>query len=222
MSDKKKPVLISSLITYHLPLITYFMSYQNTKAETLTGALFAPVDWARGCAFALAFSLLTALAAQVAVPLPFTPVPVTMQTFAVLLTGALLGSRLGALAMLLYLIEGASGLPFFASGAGGAHYLFLSPSSGYLISFPVAAFIVGFLTERGWDRRFLTAAAAMFIGSAVILLVGWAWLARFAGVAQAFVLGVAPFLIGDVIKIALAAAVLPSGWAILRKFSIGK
>ena len=190
---------------------------QNTKAETLTGALFAPMDWARGVALVVAFSLLTALAAQVAVPLPFTPVPVTMQTFAVLLTGALLGSRLGALAMLLYLIEGASGLPFFASGTGGVHYLLFSPSSGYLLSFPAAAFLVGALAERGWDRRFLTAAAAMLIGSIIILLGGWAWLSRFFGLAQAFLLGVAPFLVGDIIKIVLAAAVLPSGWAILRR-----
>lgn len=193
---------------------------QNTKTETLSGALLAPMDWARGVALVLAFSLLTALAAQVAVPLPFTPVPMTMQTFAVLLTGALLGSRLGALAMLLYLIEGASGLPFFAQGAGGAHYLLLAPSSGYLLSFPAAAFVVGFLAERGWDRRFFTAVAAMLIGSSIILLVGWSWLSRFVGVAQGFQLGVAPFLVGDVIKTALAAALLPTGWAILRKTSL--
>ena len=195
---------------------------QNAKVETFAGALLAPMDWARGVALVVAFSLLTALAAQVAVPLPFTPVPVTMQTFAVLLTGALLGSRLGALAMLLYLIEGASGLPFFASGTGGVHYLLFSPSSGYLLSFPAAAFLVGALAERGWDRRFLTAAAAMLIGSIIILLGGWAWLSRFFGLTQAFLLGVAPFLVGDIIKIVLAAAVLPSGWAILRKTSTGK
>jgi biotin transport system substrate-specific component len=156
------------------------------------------------------------LAAQVAIPLPGTVVPITGQTFAVLLTGALLGSRLGALAMFAYLIEGASGVPFFAAGGSGIGWLF-GPTGGYLLSYPLAAFVVGLLSERGWDRRVLTAAAAMAIGSVVILLGGGAWLARFMGPAAAFNAGVAPFLIGDVVKIALAAAVLPTGWAVLRK-----
>jgi biotin transport system substrate-specific component len=189
------------------------------KAETLTSAALAPLDWARGLALVVAFSLLTALAAQVAIPLPWTPVPITGQTFAVLLTGALLGSRLGALAMLAYLIEGASGLPFFAASGSGLQRLLLSPTSGYLLSYPAAAFVTGLLAERGWDRRFVTAAAAMSIGSLLILLSGWAWLTRFVGPAAAWATGVAPFLIGDVIKIALAAAVLPSGWALLKRKS---
>lgn len=193
------------------------MNTSYAKAETLTGAVLAPLDWARGLALIIAFSLLTALAAQVAIPLPWTPVPITGQTFAVLLTGALLGSRLGALAMLAYLLEGASGLPFFASGGAGLQRLLFSPTSGYLLSYPAAAFVVGLLAERGWDRRFLTAAAAMAVGSIVILLSGWAWLARFLSPAQAWQTGVAPFLIGDVVKIALAAAVLPSGWALLKR-----
>jgi biotin transport system substrate-specific component len=187
------------------------------KAETLTSAMLAPIDLGRSLALIVAFSLLTALAAQVAIPLPWTPVPITGQTFAVLLTGALLGPRLGALAMIAYLIEGASGLPFFYAGRGGVQHLLFSPTSGYLLSYPVAAFVVGLLAERGWDRRFLTAAGAMALGSIVILLGGWAWLARFVNPAAAFNAGVAPFLIGDVIKVALAAAVLPSGWAILRR-----
>lgn len=195
------------------------MNTSFAKAETLTSAVLAPMDWARGLALIIAFSLLTALAAQVAIPLPWTPVPLTGQTFAVLLTGALLGSRLGALAMLAYLIEGASGLPFFAAGGSGLQRLLLSPTSGYLLSYPAAAFVVGFLAERGWDRRFVTAAAAMGLGSIIILLSGWAWLVSFVGPAGAWAAGVAPFLIGDVIKIALAAAVLPSGWALLKRKS---
>jgi len=188
------------------------------KAETLTGAFLAPLDWARSAALVVAFSLLTALAAQVVIPLPFTPVPLTGQTFAVLLTGALLGSRLGALAMAAYLFEGAMGLPFFRGGAGGAHYLLLSPTTGYLLAFPLAAFVTGLLAERGWDRRFLTAAAAMALGSFVILAGGWAWLALFFRTAgEAFRLGVAPFLVGDLVKIALAAAALPAGWALVRR-----
>ena len=176
------------------------------KAETLSGAFLAPLDWARAAALVVAFSILTALAAQVVVPLPFTPVPLTGQTFAVLLTGALLGSRMGALAMLAFLAEGAVGLPLFRGGAG------------YLLAFPAAAFVTGHLAERGWDRRFLTAAAAMALGSLVILAGGWAWLTLFFRTAsEAFLLGVAPFLPGDVIKIALAAAALPAGWALLRR-----
>jgi biotin transport system substrate-specific component len=163
------------------------------KAETLTGALLAPLDWARSLALVVAFSLLTALAAQVAVPLPFTPVPVTLQTFAVLLTGALLGSRLGALALILYLFEGACGLPFFSFGRGGLAYLLLAPTSGYLLSYPLAAFLTGWLAEHGWDRRFVTAAAAMALGSLVILAGGFAGLLRFM------------------------SPVLPSGWALLRR-----
>ncbi len=187
------------------------------KAETLTGALFAPLDWARSLALVLGFSLLTALAAQVAIPLPFTPVPVTMQTFAVLLTGALLGPRLGALAMCAYLVEGACGLPFFSFGRGGAVYLLFAPTSGYLLSYPLAAFVTGWLAARGWDRKFLPAVAAMAIGSIVILAGGWLGLLRFFSPTAALAQGVAPFLVGDVVKLALAAAVLPSGWALLRR-----
>ncbi len=187
------------------------------KAETLVGALAAPLDWTRSALLVLGFSLLTAAAAQVVVPLPFTPVPLTGQTFAVLLTGALLGPRLGALAMLAYLLEGAAGLPFFRGGAGGVGH-FSGATAGYLLAFPAAAYVTGSLAERGWDRRFVTAAAAMALGSLVILACGWAWLAlMFKGGAEAFRLGVAPFLPGDVLKVALAAAALPAGWALLRR-----
>jgi biotin transport system substrate-specific component len=189
------------------------------KAETLVGALAAPLDWARTVALVVAFSLFVALAAQVAVPLPWTPVPVTAQTFAVLLTGALLGSRLGALALFAYLAEGLAGLPFFHGGVGGPAALF-GPTGGYLVAFPLAAFVTGYLAERGWDRRFATAVAAMALGSLVILAGGWAWLALSLNSAgRAFTAGVLPFLVGDVIKVALAAAALPAGWAILRRTS---
>ena len=193
------------------------MSTSYAKAETLVGAVAAPLDWTRSALVVVGFSLLTAAAAQVVVPLPFTPVPLTGQTFAVLLTGALLGPRLGALAMLAYLAEGAAGLPFFRGGAGGVTH-FAGATAGYLLAFPAAAYVTGHLAERGWDRRFVTAAAAMALGSLVILACGWAWLAlMFKGGAEAFRLGVAPFLPGDVLKVALAAAALPSGWALLRR-----
>ncbi len=189
------------------------------KAETLVGGFVAPSDWTRSALVVVGFSLLTAAAAQVVVPLPFTPVPLTGQTFAVLLTGALLGPRLGALAMLAYLAEGAAGLPFFRGGAGGVGH-FSGATAGYLLAFPAAAYVTGLLAERGWDRRFVTAAAAMALGSFVILAGGWAWLAlMFRTPSEAFWLGVAPFLPGDVLKIALAAAALPAGWALLRRRS---
>ncbi len=193
------------------------MSTSYAKADTFAGALFAPQSWVKSTTLVVAFSLLVALSAQVVVPLPFTPVPITLQTFAVLLTGALLGSRLGAAALALYLFEGAAGLPFFRGGNGGALYLLASPTAGYLLAYPVAAYATGLLAQRGWDRRFLTAAAAMALGSVVILCGGWLGLLRFYSAPQAFALGVAPFLIGDLVKIALAAAALPSGWALLKR-----
>ncbi len=187
------------------------------KAETLTGAWLAPLDRLQTVALVVAFSLFIALSAQVVDPLPFTPVFITMQTFAVLLTGALLGSRLGAAALLLYVVEGAAGLPFFSAGRGGAYHLLYTPALGYLLSYPIAAFVTGWLAERGWDRKFLTATAAMAIGSAVILFGGWLGFLLFQSPGAAFAMGVAPFIPGDIVKIALAAAALPSGWALLRK-----
>src|SRR5205085_5582084 len=116
------------------------MNTSYAKAETLTSAVLAPLDWMRSLALVVAFSILTALAAQIVIPIGL--VPITGQTFAVLLTGALLGSRLGAFAMIAYLIEGASGLPFFVGGTGGLLHL-MGPTGGYLIAFPAAAFITG-------------------------------------------------------------------------------
>ena len=190
------------------------------KADTLIGAALSPMDMTRTVSIVIAFSLFNAIAAQIAIPIG--PVPITMQTFAVTLTGALLGSRLGAAALIAYLIEGAAGLPFFAGGAAGIG-TFLGPTGGYLVSFPAAAYITGAFSEHGWDRHFLTAVAAMAIGSIVILLTGWAWLVVGLGAipVSAFKAGVAPFLIGDVVKIVLAAAVLPTGWALLKRKASG-
>src|SRR5881392_88 len=136
------------------------------RSETLLSVAFAPLDLVRQVGLVIGFSLLTALSAQVVIPIG--PVPITGQTFAVLLTGALLGSRLGAMAMIAYLVEGASGLPFFYGGTGGILHL-LGPTGGYLVAFPAAAFITGAFAEHGWDREFITTAAAMAIGSLVIM-----------------------------------------------------
>lgn len=192
------------------------MSTSYAKPDTLIAAALAPLDWTRAVSVVVAFSLLMALSAQIVIPIG--PVPITGQTFAVLLTGALLGSRLGAMAMIVYLIEGASGLPFFYGGTSGIPHL-LGPTGGYLIAFPAAAFITGAFAEHGWDKRFLTAAASMAIGSAVIMLSGWAWFALVTKtqLSAAFQLTVLQFIPGDIIKILLAAAVLPTGWALLNR-----
>jgi biotin transporter BioY len=185
-------------------------------ADTLLSAALAPLDWTRSVSLVVAFSLLTALAAQIVIPIG--PVPITGQTFAVLLTGALLGSRLGAMAMMVYLIEGASGLPFFYGGSSGIGHL-LGPTGGYLVAFPAGAFITGAFAENGWDKRFFTAVVAMAVGSIVILLAGWAWFSVLTHTPPlaAFKVSVAPHIAGDIIKILLAAAVLPTGWALLKR-----
>lgn len=186
------------------------------KADTLMGAALAPLDSVRSAGLVVVFSLFIAACAQFSIHIG--PIPITGQTFAVLLTGMLLGSRLGAAAVIAYLIEGAIGLPFFAGGGAGL-VRFLGPTAGYLVAFPAAAFIVGAFAEHGWDKRYPTAVAAMAIGSLIIFLGGWAWFAILTNTSPvaAFKIAVLPFLLGDVIKIALGAAVLPTGWALLKK-----
>jgi biotin transport system substrate-specific component len=153
----------------------------------------------------LAFSLFTGLMAHIAIPLPFTPVPITGQTFAVLLCGALLGARLGTASMLAYLAEGIIGLPVFAVAPGAASY-------GYLAGFVVAAFVVGWLADRGWTKDLPRTVVAMIAGEVAIYIFGLAWLARFVPASQVLALGLFPFLIGDALKLLAAAAVLPAGW----------
>ena len=186
------------------------------KNETLLEVALAPLDFVRQVGLVIGFSLLTALSAQIVIPIG--PVPITGQTFAVLLTGALLGSRLGAITMIVYLLEGAVGLPFFSGGHGGILHL-MGPTGGYLVAFPAGAFITGAFAEHGWDRKFLTAAAAMAIGSIVIMLSGWLWFSLVMKTSPAITLfaTVLKFIPGDIIKISLAAAVLPSGWKLLKR-----
>lgn len=186
------------------------------KADTLMGAALAPLDSTRSVGLVIVFSLFIAACAQFSIQIG--PVPITGQSFAVLLTGALLGSRLGAAAVIAYLIEGALGLPFFAGGGSGI-VRFFGPTGGYLVAFPAAAFITGVFAEHGWDKEYFTAVAAMAIGSVVILLGGLTWYSVLTNtpLVAAFQIAVLPFLLGDVIKIALAAAVLPTGWALLKR-----
>jgi biotin transport system substrate-specific component len=155
------------------------------------------------------------LAAQIAIPLPFTPVPLTLQTFAVLLTGAALGSMRGALAMALYAVVGVLGVPWFAEGSSG----FAAPSFGYILGFIAAAFIVGRIAEGGATRSVGRSAGLMVVGNLVIYAIGATWLKFALGVdfATAIALGVTPFLIGDAIKLAAAAGLLPLTWRGLKK-----
>jgi len=188
--------------------------------DTLIGTALAPLDWTRSFGLVIVFSLFIAACAQFVIPLG--DVPITGQSFAVLLTGALLGSRLGAAAVIAYLIEGAVGLPFFAGGGSGI-VRFMGPTGGYLIAFPAAAFVTGAFAEFGWDKRYHTAVVAMAIGSLVILMTGWAWYTIITNTPAdvSFKLAVLRFIPGDIIKIALGAAVLPTGWALLKRKASG-
>ncbi len=156
-------------------------------------------------------SLVTALAAQVEIRLPWTPVPITGQSFAVLLSGVVLGARRAFVAQMLYLIEGCAGLPVFSGGAAGFLHL-VGPSGGYLVGFPFAALATGLLAERAWDRKPLTMFVTMLAGSSVIFALGLAQLARFMPGDQVLQSGLLPFLPGDLIKSGLAAGVFPLVW----------
>jgi biotin transport system substrate-specific component len=172
-------------------------------------------SWLLDAVLVVLFSAFVALTAQVEIPL--WPVPLTLQTIGVLFTGAVLGSRRGALALLLYLTEGALGLPVFAGGASGVGYM-LGPTGGYLVGFVVAATVVGWLAQRGWDRRLVWAAVAMVIGNVTIYVCGVTWLAVFLGdLWGALVKGMLLFVVGDLIKIAIAALTLPGGWKLARR-----
>lgn len=165
---------------------------------------------------------LTAAAAQVSMPLPFTPVPFTLQPMVVLLGGAVLGRRLGMASQVLYLVAGIAGLPVFAASPvlpQGALRL-LGPTGGYLMSYPFAAFVAGYLAERGFDRRYLTSVLAMGAGLAIVFACGVTWLALVAAPAAGFGValrtGLYPFVPADIFKVFLAAAVMPGLWKLLR------
>ena len=154
----------------------------------------------------LAGSALLALSAQVSVP--FYPVPVTGQTLVVLMIGMAYGSRLGAATLLAYLIEGGMGLPVFANGGAGWAYL-AGPTGGYLIGFVVAAFVIGLLAERGMGRGPISAGLAMLVGTAIIYVFGVTHLSGFIGFQESIAVGVLPFLYGDVLKLIVAAVLMP-------------
>ena len=191
---------------------------------TLVSVLGARTDSSAAIRVAgvLFIAALTAAAAQVSFPVPFTPVPLVLQDMIVLIGGAALGSRLGMAAQIVYLAAGIAGLPVFAASATlpQGPLRLLGPTGGYLISYPFAAFLTGYLAERGFDRRFWTAVAAMAAGLVVIFSFGVTWMALFMrpvglGFDAALRAGFYPFLLGDVFKICFGAAALPGLWKLI-------
>jgi len=160
----------------------------------------------------LSFAILTGLSAQIKVEIG--PVPITFQTFAVLLAGALLGAKKGAFSQLVYLSFGLTGIPWFARG-GGLAYVF-SPTFGYIVGFVLCAFLVGFLAEKGFDRDFKKSILAMALGNLAIYLPGLLWLAKFVGPEKVLTIGFYPFIIGDLLKLILAGLLLPISWKIVK------
>ena len=186
-------------------------------------------SWQRHLLMIAAGVILIAACAQVYVVLPFTPVPISGQTFGVLFAAALLGFRRSLITVALYLLIGIAGAPIFAEGTSGlvrigtvqGGVLALAPTGGYLLGFLVAGGLVGRLAELGWDRRIGGSLAAMVLGNVVIYIVGVPWLmaALNAPIGRALELGLYPFLLGDALKLALAAGLLPVGWWLVRRRS---
>ena len=164
----------------------------------------------RNAVLAVGGSLLLALSAKVQVP--FYPVPMTLQTLAVLVLGAAFGARLAAATVALYLVEGLLGLPVFAGAVAGPAYM-AGPTGGFLVGFLVAAAMIGWLAERGWDRSWATLLAAMALGHVIVFAFGFAWLAALIGPAKAFAAGVAPFALATVVKTLLACALIGAAWS---------
>ncbi|HET9359957.1 MAG TPA: biotin transporter BioY [Vicinamibacterales bacterium] len=190
----------------------------------------ATLETARGVRIAsvLFISVLTAAAAQVSVPVPFTSVPLTLQPMVVLLGGLALGSRLGSASQILYLAAGIAGLPVFAASPllPPGPLRLLGPTGGYLMAYPLAAFVTGYLAERGLDRRYATSVIAMLAGLIVIYAAGATWLGLFArtvsgsaavGLGAALATGVFPFVIPDLIKLAVAAGLVPALWRLVGR-----
>jgi biotin transport system substrate-specific component len=189
------------------------MSSVTTAAPRTLGDVI-PGGLVRNIALVVGGAVLVGLSAQVAIPLPFTPVPLTLQTFAVLLTGAVLGSLRGLLSMLLYTLVGVAGFGWFAGHHSGWQFA----SFGYILGFIIAATLVGRLAEGGADRTVGRTILMMVLGNVVIYAAGVTWLMAFTHMSLPVALakGVVPFLIGDAIKIAVAAAVLPATWRLVN------
>jgi biotin transport system substrate-specific component len=190
----------------------------TAKAATLRLAAVPRVDLLTDVALVTLGAALIAASAQVSIPLPFTPVPITGQTFAVLLVGASLGTVRGGSSALLYVLIGIAGAPVYADGAHGLAQI-TGASGGYLVGFVLAAAITGRLAERRWDRRFSSAIGAILTGNVIIFLTGLPWLAVAldTNLEKTLEYGLYPFIPGEILKLYLAAAVLPIAWRYVRK-----
>jgi len=175
----------------------------NDNVRTLPAARLRAIN----AALVVAGTLLMAIGAHVSVNVPFSPVPITGQTLALPLVVALLGTRRSVAAMFLYLAEGAMGLPVFAPSTLPGAIALIGPTAGYLWAFPIAAYVVGALFDLGLSQRFAGRAVSVFAGEVAVFALGALWLAHFVGLDRAAALGIAPFVVGDTLKIALAAAV---------------
>jgi biotin transport system substrate-specific component len=181
----------------------------RTLGDVIPGGL------ARSVALVVGGAVFVGLTAQVAIPLPFTPVPLSLQTFSVLLVGAVLGSRRGVASMGLYALAGVAGVPWFSQHRSGWEFA----TFGYILGFVLAAWVVGRLAERGWDRTVRKTVGMMALGNVAIYALGVPGLMLFAHLtlAQALLVGVVPFLLGDALKIALAAGLLPTTWKLVGR-----
>jgi biotin transport system substrate-specific component len=191
----------------------------QTKSATIPSALLTRIVRGRAALdvlLVIGATVVIALAAQVAVPLPFSAVPLTLQPLAVLLVGVTLGSVRGAAAAALYLLEGFSGLPVFALGHAGPIWL-AGPTAGYLLSYPCAAWVAGWVSERGWGSTTLRAVAGMLLALGVIYLGGFSWLAVLSGSRAAWIGGVRPFILADIVKVAIGASLLPQMQRLIAK-----
>ena len=188
------------------------------EAATLRLAVFPRSGLLTDVLLVLAGTAFVAVAAQVSISLPFTPVPITGQTFAVLLVGTSLGALLGLASLGLYLFVGALGAPVFADRTSGWDVI-TGPTGGYIVGFVLAAVLAGFLAQRRWDRHFNSAVAAMLSGNVVIYLVGLPWLAAKidTGLEDTLEAGLYPFVVGDLFKLYLAGALLPAAWAAVKR-----
>jgi biotin transport system substrate-specific component len=187
-------------------------------AATLRLAFFPRSSLVTDVALVLAGTGFVALAAQVSFDIPGTPVPITGQTFAVVLVGASLGALLGLASLGLYLFVGALGAPIYAEGQHGWDVL-TGPTGGYIVGFVLAAIVTGWLAQKRWDRRFSSAVAAMLTGNVLVYAVGLPWLAidQDLGFTDTMTAGLAPFIPGDLLKLYLAAALLPGAWRLVAR-----
>jgi len=189
----------------------------KTQNKVLSDQFINTQSFLKDMILCMAFSFFIGLSAQFAFPLPFSPVPVTGQTFAILLTGMVLGWRRSLATLILYIFEGIAGLPVFTPGLSIGFARLLGPTGGYLMGFVFAATILGFLAERGWDKSYLKSLFGMFLALVIIYSFGVVRLAGFLPLNKVLFAGLYPFVPGEIFKVMLAAGIAPSIWKFIRR-----